>query len=710
MRVRSVSAGAAPGQRRPVERFFEYSLLGLLISGYFAVAGSGFLDLPTMLAAGLALVLRALSVTGWVRLEIPPRAVTAATIAYIGFYPVDYEFVSRGFVAATLHLVFFLVCVKVLTGKTRRDAVYLKLTAFLELLAACLLSTNFNFFVFLTTFLLFAIATFASEEVYRCTAEPVAVVRGSLRAIHWRLAGLSACLFLGILIMTGGLFFLLPRTARAAFQHLVSHHDHLSGFANEVVLGQIGEIKQSNTPVMHVRLIGGGRPPVVKWRGTSLSRFDGRRWYNPTNAVSFIRPEEGVIRLNTVTWQATHYGRRVGFEIHQKDIASETLFFAGTPEVLRVNSPFIIRSLADSYRVPAVPSTGLVYEVYSLLDDNALARPPDPGGVAEAPSEEYLSLPQIDGRIVDLSRAVTAGAKTAGAKARAIEQYLRHDFSYTLQLPSTQSADPLADFLFVRRRGHCEYFASAMAVMLRTLKVPSRVVTGFQGGVYNPISGWQLVRASDAHSWVEAWLPQRGWVTFDPTPPDPSAAAASLTSRLALYLDAAEVFWQDWVLSYDLERQLVLASRMQESSRKGVGWADRFGSWIEQSGRRAVDVVWRNSLTLAVGVVAALIALLYGGEVRHWWRAHRRVRKVQKGLGEATDATILYERMLALLRRRGIEKPAWLTPFEFARVVPASDIAPVVYDLTAAYNDLRFGKDREAAPRMVALLERLERL
>jgi len=78
-------------------------------------------------------------------------------------------------------------------------------------------------------------------------------------------------------------------------------------------------------------------------------------------------------------------------------------------------------------------------------------------------------------------------------------------------------ADPLAYFLFTRKQGHCEYFASAMTVMLRTAGIPARLATGFQSGVYNPITDFWLVRASDAHAWVEAWIPGRGWTTFDPT-------------------------------------------------------------------------------------------------------------------------------------------------------------------------------------------------
>ena len=114
-----------------------------------------------------------------------------------------------------------------------------------------------------------------------------------------------------------------------------------------------------------------------------------------------------------------------------------------------------------------------------------------------------------------------------------------------------------------------------MAVMLRTLGIPARLVNGFQSGVWNPLTEMFVVRASDAHSWVEAWLPGRGWTTFDPTPPDPDRGLPSLWSKLALYMDAAETFWQEWVLGYDPNQQAKLADSMQRSGRLfGLRWFD----------------------------------------------------------------------------------------------------------------------------------------
>jgi hypothetical protein len=259
--------------------------------------------------------------------------------------------------------------------------------------------------------------------------------------------------------------------------------------------------------------------------------------------------------------------------------------------------------------------------------------------------------------------------------------------------------------LFHRKKGHCEYFASAMAVMLRVVHIPSRVITGFQSGVYNPISGSQLIRTSDAHSWVEAWLPDRGWTTFDPTPADPNAHPLSAWTRLGFYADAIDVFWQDWVLNYNLERQLQLASRVGESGRHiGFNWNEGPRWW---NGRDWSGL--RNFAFVLLGAVAlAFLGKFLRRDGWRWWTTRQRMLQVQRGQGQASDATLLYQRMLKALRRRGIEKPIWLTPCEFARVLQEPELSLLVEDFTSAYNELRFGGNAEAAGKIVVLLERLE--
>ena len=708
------TAAASPS---PVDRFFEFALLGLLASGFLAVAGSGYLDVPTLVATGAALLLRGLLAAGWIRFDIPPLIVTAVTLTYIGFYPVDYFYISRSFIPTAVHLVFFVAVVKILTGHTNRDYLFLKLIALLELLAACILSSRLNFFFFLLLFLILGVATFASDEIRHSRQRRQLIAKVASRGLAMRLAAVVSGVSAGILVITAGLFFFLPRTARAAFQHLVSHRYHLVGFSNHVTLGEIGEIKRENTPVMHIKMDHPeDRSLALKWRGASLSEFNGRAWFNRPSAGEILRPERGgLLRLESDS-ERRRQGRFISYAVYMNDLASDALFFAGSPQFLRIDSP-IVRRPFDNYSVQYADLRNIWYQAYSRLDpplrdvDLLAENKEQPAPLSDSLRSVYLQLPRLDPRIIALTRRVVGAETAPGSEARLIEDHLRTRYAYTLELPPTEPEDPLAFFLFHRKKGHCEYFASAMAVMLRVAGIPSRVVTGFQSGVYNPISNSLLIRTSDAHSWVEAWLPNRGWTTFDPTPPDPNPAQVSLWTRLGFYADAAEVLWNDWVLNYNLDRQLQLAAKMGETSRNvGAGWFN-FSRFSFSAAWENVKLFLKKFGVLLLGLIVLLgVCWSFGREGWRRWKTRRRVLKLQQGRAEASDATLLYERSLAILKRRGIEKPTWLTPFEFAHVLQEPELSLVVEDLTTAYNDLRFGGKRDAAGRMLQLLERLEAL
>ncbi len=700
---------AAPGTG--VDRLFEYSVLGMVTCGYLAVAGSGYLDWPTVLLTAGALLLRTLISLGMLPLRPSPVGVNLITVAYIAFYPIDYVFLSREFLPATVHLIFFLAITKVLTASTDRDFAYLKVVAFLELMAACLLNGRLNFFVFLILFLLFAVGTFSASEIRRAASRKVRVARGGYRGLQPRLAALGITTTVGVLAMTAGLFFFLPRTARAAFRHLIPERYHLAGFSNEVTLGQLGEIKTQSTPVMHVRFLN-GTERNLKWRGTALSHFDGRRWFNdPSQNFETIRPEpSGLMRLIDDERRPPATVKRMLYEVQEKDFGSDTLFFAGIPEFLRLNAPVIRGPSGSGLRAPFGISGTLTYIAHVYLE------PEEPAGVIVTPlaagqRAEFLALPPLDPRIAELARQVTAKDRDPERRAKDLERYLSTQYGYTLKLLPGEVHDPLAHFLFERRKGHCEYFASAMAVMLRTLDIPSRVVTGFQSGVFNPISGLQLIRTSDAHSWVEAYLPNRGWTTFDPTPADTTGGGLAIMSRFSLFLDAAETFWQDWVVNYDLDHQLQLASKMQDSRRSSHWWESLLAT-LKDWRARATAFLKQYGAGMAAVLVTLALLVFYGPVMVKSWRTRQRIRRVQRGQVDATDATLLYERMLRNLERRGTgyEKQAWVTAAEYARSLPATPLTPVVEELTDAYQQLRYGGRREAAPKMLALLEQLEKM
>ena len=243
-------------------------------------------------------------------------------------------------------------------------------------------------------------------------------------------------------------------------------------------------------------------------------------------------------------------------------------------------------------------------------------------------------------------------------KAIALEGYLRSRYAYTLDLAGKPGKDPLAYFLFQKRAGHCEYFASAMAVMLRTLGIPSREINGFLPGEYNSLGGDYIVRASDAHSWVEAYFPGNGWVVFDPTPAA-IETPPGMFSRLALIADWLELTWNEWIVNYDFAHQFFLAQSMHRASRT---WSSRARVFFEGAERRGKDWIlsWNSGrlalrALLPVAIVLFLLALNFD-KVR---RAFRRLRiewRARSGREPRPDtqlASLLYEELLRLLARRG---------------------------------------------------------
>lgn len=694
-----------------VERFFQLAVLGLVTSGYLAVAGSGYLDTPTIVLTGLGLLLRALLVTEVIRLEFSPGLVTLATLGYIAFYPIDYFFLSRTFLQATIHLVFFLAVVKVLTARTNRDYLYAGAIAFLEILAAAILSASLNFLLFLGVYLLCAIAAFTSAEIRRAMQKPHQIARLGLRRFHLRLAALAASVTLGILVLTGGLFFLLPRSANAALGRLVSHRIHVPGFSDEVTLGQIGEIKNDSTAVMHVRPESRNFPDGLKWRGVALSDFDGKRWSNPPGEVRTVHLEDGW----TLVANQPQIGDALYYHVTLNAVDSDVLFVAGVPMHLfpQLSNIFGLRRDASvsmendgSLHLRSLPPDNFRYSVSSVLENTSPVV--DHAPLSPRARERYLQLPPLDPRVRELTEQVTAGLYTQLDRARAIADYLRRSYGYTLVLPDHQPKDPIAYFLFERKKGHCEYFASAMAVMLRAIGIPARLVNGFQGGTFNYISDQYVIRASDAHSWVEAYLEARGWTTFDPTPPDPSAHSGGFLAKLALWMDAADTFWQDWVLRYDRGRQYILAAQVDRASRRlRLGWLGGWSGIVAQW--KSQVAAWSKAYGAALALIVAFaVALVFAGpRALRSLRMLHRVRRVREGQVSAGDATILYQRMLDVLRSRGFQKPAWFTPREFAASLPA-ETGMLVDQFTAAYNDVRFGGKLDAAPRLTLLLEELE--
>jgi len=294
----------------------------------------------------------------------------------------------------------------------------------------------------------------------------------------------------------------------------------------------------------------------------------------------------------------------------------------------------------------------------------------------------------------------------------AIENHLRNHFAYTLNLTGKPGADPLAHFLFETRAGHCEYFASAMIIMLRTLGIPSREVNGFLPGEYNELGGDYIVRASDAHSWVEVYFPGVDWQTFDPTPAAPEAETGVLT-RLGKYADWMAITWSEWVIGYDFGHQMALAQNLQRGSRN---WGESARDWFDHKQRAGKK--WMQSWQVqrgALGYLSPVALVLFLVAVRFNLLAEliRRARlffQLRGSKGVRSDpqlASRLYAELIRILARRGFRREVSQTPFEFAAAVDSPNLALPVREFTRLYAQARFGGAPCDTSRLKQLLDQV---
>lgn len=628
-------------------------------------------------------------------------------------------------VAVLSHLILFLSAVKLLQRKADRDWFFLYLISFFTVLLAAGLTAAPLFLGMLIIYLACALSTVVAFEIQkarrkvtatqtRLLVPPDNTLFRKLPMRLWRrkyletrrLPLVSLGLLFLILVLALPFFLIAPRTASSALRRGGRGVSGLIGFSDNVLLGQIGELKASEEIFMHVRIdnLGGARLSDLRWRGVALDDFNGKGWKRSITAGRVQRrdSESGFFKLGTTE------------DINRLTAQTFIIEPVDTPVIFA--APRAVAVVAE-LRTINVDSEGAIQAgfhtdrrlVYKAFSDMAQ---PDVNGLRAdqmqypAESARYLQRPDnLDPRIGTLTREVIqkSGAKTWYDAARAVESHLRDNFGYTLEMKAG-GPDPLADFLFNVKQGHCEYFATAMAVMLRTQGIATRVVNGFLPGEYNQAAGAFTVRQSDAHSWVEVYFPQaNSWVTFDPTPSAgrTSRERTGLTGALSKYSEALELMWFQYVVGYDKEEQRSLVTSLRRSlfdfQRSSL-------NRLEQA-RGAMPRFWW-SILIAVGSLIGLFAfgLLTRRVQRLGWRTGLRVWR--PAVDEQTTHIDFYNRLLKALEKQGVTRAAHQTPLEFALVCGSVDAAAI----TNVYNRVRFGNEPLTAIDQSEIEDALHRL
>lgn len=702
-----------------VDRYLQVCLYLMLFTGFAALTSTGQLDLPSVVLVLTALLLRGYCLARGVNTMLSETTVRWWSLAYGGFFFLDLFLVSGHFLNATVHLVLFGMVLRLFSAQRTRDHLFLAMLAFAMVLAAAVLTVAGTFLFTFAAFLLMAVVTFVLMEMYRGqTAASVAAGVGEDGVIEqrlpWTLAGAGTILLVIILVCAAGIFFLLPRVSSGYLSSLQVGNDISTGFGTSVRLGRIGEIQQSSSVVMHIKVDGdttGTRE--LRLRGVTLGTFDGRIWSNRLGQIVVPRSIAGDFTLVRRAAAGQDIGPTVRYHVFAEPTGTNVFFLAEHP-----------LSLSGNYRMVAVDSSGAAFNMDRERQVTAYDATSLDGGFAAADRRAvsaalppqlvsmYLAIPSLDPRISQLAHDITATATTDEQRAGALESYLSRTYGYTLQLPETEPDDPLANFLFERKRGHCEYFASSMTVMLRALGIPARMVNGFHGGEFNDVSGEYIIRAREAHSWVEAYIAGRGWVTYDPTPPGGGLAPRTGWGRVMLYVDALASFWREWIVNYDATHQRALGEEALRNTRTMAQmWRERLRApylRLLQVARHTRDLAVQSPRQWILGAMAAVVVLLAGisaRRLRSW--AHRRHLAAHPEEAPRSGASLLYVRMLRLLSRKGWQKDGAQTPEEFAATIEDPKLRQHVTRFTEHYEKARFGDSAPDAEKLPQIFEEI---
>jgi hypothetical protein len=718
--------GVIPLQRA-IDHYFELSLYLLVLTGFTTLAATGGVDLPSLTLVGVALAIRGYMLAKRRTFVISDRWATPLSVAYLIFFGIDYLVFSRSFLPATVHLALFGLVVRTFSLRRDRDHVTLAILAFLMVLASAVLTVDSVFLFSFAIFMLMAVATFVLMEMRHSSHAANIRARHSTdsqehRHLAFALIRFAPVLVLLILLCGSALFFVMPRLSAGYLGGYTFGTDFTSGFSDHVQLGQIGQIQQSNAVVMHIQIDGDriGQHDL-HWRGVALVNFDGHTWSRPPDQnplqrlpdTSFgVPPQSGPPRSYTAAGMARE--KVIHYHVLMEPIGTHVFFLA----------PWA-RSLRGDYRWMESDSGGAVYDFdsartianYEATSDIATPSADELRRAGNSYSEQisgpYLRLPvRVDLRVEQLAARIAGSSGNAYDKAAAIESYLRTHYGYTLELPRTQVKDPIANFLFERKQGHCEYFASSMAVMLRTLGIPSRVVNGFRGDEFNDLTGSYVIRAKDAHSWVEAYFPGYGWQTFDPTPSS-NGGTPQGWGRIALYLDAMASFWREWIVSYDSSHQLELGKTAIVGSRgmwEGArAWArSRYQAMLKwaQHAQDYVEVSPGRWTLLGAGIVVSLLLLANLSRIAR--ALHERWLSAHPERSPEQAASLWYERMARVLARHGMRRPAGQTAQEFVKEIVSGRLRAPVAQFTDVYESARFGNSAEDAQRLPQLYAAVE--
>jgi protein-glutamine gamma-glutamyltransferase len=554
-----------------------------------------------------------------------------------------------------LDALIILVAIKLLEEKKIRDYMQIYTISMFLLIGSTLISMSITFLLYLSLFL--ALVTISLILLAYFSHNPeMTISQENLRKVISQ----SLLIFAFSIPLSMFFFVILPRTAYPFLNFLNKAGYARSGFTDTIFLGQVAEIQEDNAAIFRAEMEQVGENQLY-WRGVVLDQFDGARW------TSTLDMEEDA-SLDTMV------GRKIGQTIYLEPYGNKYLFALDKPISFSIYRNKYSRARIYPFKT----------KIFERIRYRATSRISFSLPQAMIDRKRYLQIPDnFAPKFEELVRS-QAVQNTEEDRMETLLNFIQHGkYEYALEnLPVSET--PLEDFLFVHKRGNCEYFASSLAVMLRMAGIPARLIGGYRGGYYNNAGKYYLVTQRNAHVWVEAFLSKYGWVRLDPTPPlldiPWSRTGNRVLLQLRLILDTFNYYWYKVIIDYDFSKQLEVLNAVRERvTRPDL--------------KLHLDTVSMRNQLLLPGLLIGLVLLLY------------TLIKIHKNREERVVAKFLH-RMAAY----GYEKQEYDGLEEFVNRVEREDIRDrarlFVEDFEQVfYRDRKFTK--ETVRRLMTQIKRI---
>ena len=619
----------------------------------------------------------------------------ALAVLLIIFLGVRVFLFNEELIVVLIYFIVYIQLIKFLGKKESKDYEQIVLISFFQLLAGAVTTTKLFYGILLVVFILFSVITIFLFNIYNEQYGIKDGVKKDPKFNYRTLFSSGTVIWLSVVVLSLSVFLLMPRFKGNFLTSSLLNKQKLStGFNDEIELGQVGEIKKDSSPVMRVKFLNKTKkelPEIIYWRGVALDYFDGKLW------TQRFKNQKSRIAKNYDGLFIIDKSKKDDIAIQEivaEPIDTDVLFAANSP-VAFGELPFrSLYTVNNSYYHSGHFTNNIKYLAYSDINY------PDSSELEKINNNypddiilKYAGPFAVSLDIEEFSYSFYDENLNQYQIVKSVEQYLKNNLSYTRVLENSGDSPPLDQFLFDGKQGHCEYFATAMTVILREMEIPSRLVTGFIGGEYNRIGEYYLIRENDAHAWVEVFFPGSGWVTFDPTPGNDTDFYTGF-NVLTGSLEYLRYRWNRYVVDYGVNDQRRLLKNISNRSAK---FNFNLSSKLKLNNPRSYFAV--------IALILLLIIIYYSFK--------NKIPSLIKREANSSQASATYKKSVKLMKKKGFIKGPGITSKEFAEYIESKDTGKYkeFSIITNIYNSIKFSgvEDKKLYEKLKASYNRLKR-